>query len=205
MASGDRTRACVVSNAAVGSARHINWAQAVESYHKGEDGVLQDLVTMSRTDFFFFQAEDGIRDKLVTGVQTCALPISTIAFGFTPAAALSAARVSTKRLQRFANTSRNTATPSRVRSRRCTTSRLVVGEAACRVNHSTTQEQTSLKNAMVAPQGCTRSLTKSLFNPDGQDGPREHRFTRIRVWHRKQRTMTAVNGPKLRSKIVRWT
>src|SRR2546425_9947847 len=27
--------------------------------------------------FFFFQAEDGIRDKLVTGVQTCALPIWT--------------------------------------------------------------------------------------------------------------------------------
>src|SRR2546425_1545241 len=26
--------------------------------------------------FFFFQAEDGIRDKLVTGVQMCALPIS---------------------------------------------------------------------------------------------------------------------------------
>src|SRR2546425_3935079 len=26
--------------------------------------------------FFFFKAEDGIRDKLVTGVQTCALPIS---------------------------------------------------------------------------------------------------------------------------------
>src|SRR6266545_6775304 len=25
--------------------------------------------------FFFFQAEDGIRYKLVTGVQTCALPI----------------------------------------------------------------------------------------------------------------------------------
>src|SRR5207247_4179773 len=25
---------------------------------------------------FFFQAEDGIRDPLVTGVQTCALPIS---------------------------------------------------------------------------------------------------------------------------------
>src|SRR5205823_10541873 len=25
---------------------------------------------------FFFQAEDGIRGKLVTGVQTCALPIS---------------------------------------------------------------------------------------------------------------------------------
>src|SRR2546425_9661053 len=29
--------------------------------------------------FFFFQAEDGIRDKLVTGVQTCALPICEVA------------------------------------------------------------------------------------------------------------------------------
>src|SRR2546428_8442436 len=28
------------------------------------------------TVFFFFQAEDGIRDLIVTGVQTCALPIS---------------------------------------------------------------------------------------------------------------------------------
>src|SRR5438128_12678872 len=27
--------------------------------------------------FFFFQAEDGIRDATVTGVQTCALPIFT--------------------------------------------------------------------------------------------------------------------------------
>src|SRR2546429_7651453 len=27
--------------------------------------------------FFFFQAEDGIRDVAVTGVQTCALPISS--------------------------------------------------------------------------------------------------------------------------------
>src|SRR3989441_8205771 len=32
----------------------------------------------SRSVFFFFQAEDGIRDKLVTGVQTCALPIFVI-------------------------------------------------------------------------------------------------------------------------------
>src|SRR5256885_4951424 len=29
--------------------------------------------------FFFFQAEDGIRDYKVTGVQTCALPISLVA------------------------------------------------------------------------------------------------------------------------------
>src|SRR5436189_1754170 len=31
--------------------------------------------------FFFFQAEDGIRDTSVTGVQTCALPISTVRVG----------------------------------------------------------------------------------------------------------------------------
>src|SRR5229473_5376986 len=39
--------------------------------------VLRVLVQLVRIDifvFFFFQAEDGIRDKLVTGVQTCAAP-----------------------------------------------------------------------------------------------------------------------------------
>src|SRR2546430_10651586 len=35
---------------------------------------------------FFFQAEEGIRDLTVTGVQTCALPIYT---GFEPSAILS--------------------------------------------------------------------------------------------------------------------
>src|SRR5712675_3057107 len=30
---------------------------------------------ITRVLFFFFQAEDGIRDVAVTGVQTCALPI----------------------------------------------------------------------------------------------------------------------------------
>src|SRR6266566_5409941 len=34
--------------------------------------------------FFFCQAEDGIRDYKVTGVQTCALPISISADGATP-------------------------------------------------------------------------------------------------------------------------
>src|SRR2546430_6525675 len=33
--------------------------------------------------FFFFQAEDGIRDLTVTGVQTCALPIFAQAFAAT--------------------------------------------------------------------------------------------------------------------------
>src|SRR5260370_12296586 len=36
--------------------------------------------------FFFFQAEDGIRDSSVTGVQTCALPISKVQVWMTPSA-----------------------------------------------------------------------------------------------------------------------
>src|SRR2546429_3941042 len=36
---------------------------------------LYALTTLSYIFFFFFQAEDGIRDVAVTGVQTCALPI----------------------------------------------------------------------------------------------------------------------------------
>src|SRR2546429_4706078 len=35
----------------------------------------------SEVKMFFFQAEDGIRDVAVTGVQTCALPISFLAPG----------------------------------------------------------------------------------------------------------------------------
>src|SRR5256886_3822478 len=37
------------------------------------DGMDESLLR----SFFFFQAEDGIRDLTVTGVQTCALPISS--------------------------------------------------------------------------------------------------------------------------------
>src|SRR5205085_5551569 len=36
---------------------------------------LQQPPTVVVTSCFFFQAEDGIRDLTVTGVQTCALPI----------------------------------------------------------------------------------------------------------------------------------
>src|SRR5207249_5165550 len=35
----------------------------------------KDHITI-QSFFFFFQAEDGIRDRNVTGVQTCALPIA---------------------------------------------------------------------------------------------------------------------------------
>src|SRR5256885_14278903 len=36
------------------------------------------MVALANISFFFFQAEDGIRDYKVTGVQTCALPISSV-------------------------------------------------------------------------------------------------------------------------------
>src|SRR5258708_18115468 len=47
----------------------------VSFFFQAEDGIRDDLVTVVQTCVFFFQAEDGIRDDLVTGVQTCALPI----------------------------------------------------------------------------------------------------------------------------------
>src|SRR5256885_7029753 len=41
------------------------------------ENVAKFYTSLSRLDmYFFFQAEDGIRDYKVTGVQTCALPIS---------------------------------------------------------------------------------------------------------------------------------
>src|SRR5258708_15144753 len=55
---------------------------------QADDGIPHDLLPRVRPGavpalvfhvFFFFQAEDGIRDDLVTGVQTCALPISLCA------------------------------------------------------------------------------------------------------------------------------
>src|SRR5690625_7412150 len=61
--------------------------------------------------FFFFHAEDGIRDGHVTGVQTCALPISRRHSGFggglpslTFRNAAAAAGVSPGRVQHYART-----------------------------------------------------------------------------------------------------
>src|SRR5437660_8463688 len=50
--------------------------------------------------FFFFQAEDGIRDGHVTGVQTCALPISEKRDASTSAATACAWRRSTFQTRR---------------------------------------------------------------------------------------------------------
>src|SRR5256886_10245031 len=41
-----------------------------------QKGLISSIEHITSVDlFFFFQAEDGIRDLTVTGVQTCALPI----------------------------------------------------------------------------------------------------------------------------------
>src|SRR5207249_9208465 len=40
-----------------------------------ESGVILSVRSCKTRRSFFFQAEDGIRDRNVTGVQTCALPI----------------------------------------------------------------------------------------------------------------------------------
>src|SRR5687768_18579121 len=47
--------------------------------------------------FFCFQAEDGIRDVAVTGVQTCALPIFTTSGGPETGRSRSSARVTPNR------------------------------------------------------------------------------------------------------------
>src|SRR3712207_7055286 len=54
--------------------------------------------------FFFFQAEDGIRDIGVTGVQTCALPISCYSSPFLlekPGAPAELVVVSTKEISGY--------------------------------------------------------------------------------------------------------
>src|SRR5438445_9324891 len=55
----------------------IVFARVVQFSSAGSHGLVVHTATSSvALDVFFFQAEDGIRDIAVTGVQTCALPIS---------------------------------------------------------------------------------------------------------------------------------
>src|SRR5258708_29858054 len=45
---------------------------------------INTMKNITHTRSFFFQAEEGIRDDLVTGVQTCALPICVSARAMAP-------------------------------------------------------------------------------------------------------------------------
>src|SRR5256886_2425440 len=54
-----------------------DWCRYESHFVHGRDSlvdILKERGLLSEFDFFF-QAEDGIRDLTVTGVQTCALPI----------------------------------------------------------------------------------------------------------------------------------
>src|SRR5215813_6359989 len=66
--------------------RHLQKAEVTVNYHHhqlvglGANGDLFNAIHLAaekleKQVLFFFQAEDGIRDADVTGVQTCALPI----------------------------------------------------------------------------------------------------------------------------------
>src|SRR5690349_24088354 len=58
---------CIPDMKLAGSERTLKFFNKLET----ERGWVSEDIS-----FFFFQAEDGIRDLYVTGVQTCALPIS---------------------------------------------------------------------------------------------------------------------------------
>ena len=51
--------------------------RVIDNIQKAVDEVLLRIQVGDKKEkhSYFFQAEDGIRDKLVNGVQTCALPI----------------------------------------------------------------------------------------------------------------------------------
>src|SRR5690348_18212226 len=84
--------------------------------------------------FFFFQAEDGIRDGRVTGVQTCALPISCFGVDAPHAASVNASvAAATCLANRFDNGLSDFS--FRISSRRQLAERreaLEIGRASCR-------------------------------------------------------------------------
>src|SRR5260221_727153 len=76
---GDRVRIganCVLRDMTVGADTEVFPSCVLEKSFFGEGW---NVGLIARMDLggvlFFFQAEDGIRDHCVTGVQTCALPI----------------------------------------------------------------------------------------------------------------------------------
>src|SRR5947208_4387739 len=94
-------------------------------------------VFSTQRDFFFFQAEDGIRDDLVTGVQTCALPISSSRTRRPTSAgrSLIARPAERSRPAISPRTPLTTAVPSTMRRRpqwRSAVARAEIGRASCR-------------------------------------------------------------------------
>src|SRR2546430_11294083 len=67
--------AVIVPQRIGGDVRGDHWLGAVSSRSARTHGWADDDAIDRVAVSFFFQAEDGIRDLTVTGVQTCALPI----------------------------------------------------------------------------------------------------------------------------------
>src|SRR6266536_482095 len=101
---------------------------------------------MNIYNFFFFQAEDGIRDPLVTGVQTCALPISC--------RALRAPRPGRRRGCRY---------DSRRMHRRPRSEERRVGKE-CRSRWSPHHQKKKPKEAIVAFRKAVRLLDRNVGN-----------------------------------------
>src|SRR5256886_7430748 len=87
---------------------------------------------------FFFQAEDGIRDLTVTGVQTCALPICT-------------PHISTRTSARATGTGRSATAKHTTRStgarRRSTCSSLCVRRSTCSSRKASTDRKSTRLNS----------------------------------------------------------
>src|SRR5437868_15019307 len=81
---------------------------------------------------FFFQAEDGIRDRNVTGVQTCALPISMkhCRFGCASPRAIEPTGVHGSRI--VARSASSGMTAIRVPRAKSPSTRTKIGRASCR-------------------------------------------------------------------------
>src|SRR5256885_6978717 len=60
----------------MGADEGADHARVTRDHAREEGPARHDSSSSCKSGFFFFQAEDGIRDYKVTGVQTCALPIS---------------------------------------------------------------------------------------------------------------------------------
>src|SRR3989440_4342919 len=65
----------------VRTARAKGVSERLVVYRHALRNALIPVLTVAALQFFFFQAEDGIRDLIVTGVQTCALPIFHLGLG----------------------------------------------------------------------------------------------------------------------------
>src|SRR5690625_7000572 len=90
---------------------------------------------------FLFQAEDGIRDGHVTGVQTCALPILSARAGLAAAARREVVRRSSDRRP----TRRSGAAPASSLPVRCAGK---IGRASCRESGETTVGGVAVKRSL---------------------------------------------------------